>query len=95
MIGNSLKSAHKLEHIITQVDFLKESVDSLQSWIKDRRDRILVASLSNDFTNCVVCDSANGYKDTSSETSTTEAAKKISKGDILNVKAIRRAIYMA
>lgn len=95
VIGNSLRSDHRLEHIITQVDFLKESVDSLQSWIKDRRDRILVASLSNDFTNCVVCDSANGYKDTKSETSTQDAAKKIVKGDVLNVKAIRRAIYMA
>ena len=95
VIGNSLKSAHKLEHIITQIDFLKESIDSLQSWIKDRRDRILVASLSNDFTNCVVCDGTDGYKNTGTETSTTEAAKKIAKGDVLNVRAIRRAIYMA
>ncbi|STP13367.1 hypothetical protein [Helicobacter cinaedi] len=59
----------------------------------DRRDKSIVAHLCNDFTNAVVCDSANGYKefDTKIQTMT----KKIQAGDVMNVKALRRAIFMA
>ncbi|MDA3966634.1 phage capsid family protein [Helicobacter sp. WB40] len=95
VIGNALKSKHKLEHAITQIDFLKEGIDSLKNWMRDRRDKQIIASLSNDFTNCVVCDGTTGYKDTKDDADVQTSTRKIVRGDKLNVKAIRRAIYMA
>lgn len=93
--GNALKSEIELNEKMRQVDFIKEATDSLQTWIKQKLDRVIAVTLSNDFTNCVVCDGNDGYKDTSKETSVQNAARKITTDDTLNVRAIKRAIYMA
>ena len=77
------------------IDFEKEAKDSLSTWMMDTRDKQFIAALTNDLTNCVVADSTNGYKDTTAETSVKNASKKIVKGDIINVNAIRRAIFLA
>lgn len=95
VIGNSLKSPIKFYSEVQQIDFIKESTDSLTDWMVDKRDRQFVTALSNDLTNAVVCDKAKGFKDTSKEASVTAASKKIVAGDVVNVKAIRRAIFMA
>ena len=93
-IANGLKSSTELEQKIQQVDFIKESVDSLQDWLKVQIDRIIAVTLSNDFTNAVVCDEAEGFKDTTGKT-LEQATKSIVKGDVLSVKAIKRAIFLA
>lgn len=67
----------------------------MQTWIKQKLDRVIAVTLSNDFTNCVVCDGANGYKDTTKTKSIEENTKKIVADDVLNVRAIKRAIFMA
>lgn len=95
VVGNALKSPIKQYSAMQMIDFTKEAVDSLTLWTREYRDRALITALSNDFTNCVVCDETNDYKDTTQESSVQEAAKKIKKGDVCNVKAIRRAIFMA
>ncbi|NDJ26364.1 structural protein [Campylobacter sp. MIT 12-8780] len=95
VIGNSLKSTIKQYQTIEQIDFVKEASDSLSDWIREKRDRALFASLANDLTNCVVCDSANGFKDTTNEASVSQASKKVTQDDVMNVKAIRQAILMA
>ncbi|TLD83948.1 DUF4043 family protein [Helicobacter sp. MIT 11-5569] len=94
-IANGLKSKTELEQKMEQVDFIKEAVDSLHDWMKVKIDRIIAVTLSNDFTNGVVCDEAEGYKDTTQEATLEDSTKKITKGDVLNVKAIKRAIFMA
>lgn len=93
VIANALRSPIKHYSTMAQIDFVKEATDSLAEWASDRRDKSIVAHLCNDFTNAVVCDSANGYKefDTKIQTMT----KKIQAGDVMNVKALRRAIFMA
>lgn len=93
--ANSLVSPIKQYSDIMHINFIKEGIDSLTSWIREIRDRHLITALSNDFTNAVVCDGTNGFKDTTAETSVQNATKKIVKGDVCNVKALRRAIFMA
>lgn len=93
VIGNALRSPIKQYSIMQHIDFAKESTDSLAEWAQDRRDKSIVAHLCNDFTNAVICDSANGYKDFDTNIKTT--TKKIVAGDVMNVKALRRAIFMA
>lgn len=95
VIGNSVKSEIKKYQILKDIDFIKESADSLKTWIEDRRDRALFTALANDITNCVVCDATNGFKDTSSKASVKAASQEIVAGDTINVKAIQRAILMA
>lgn len=95
VIGNALKSPIKQYSKIQQIDFIKEATDSLTDWIVDKRDRYFVTALSNDITNCVVCDQNDGFKDSSREKSVADASKKIVAGDVCNVKALRRAIFMA
>lgn len=95
VVGNSLKSEIKQYSKAEQIDFIKESVDSLKDWISDRRQRNFISALSNDLTNAVICDSRTNYKDSKDKTSVSEASKEIQKGDVVNVKAIRRAIFMA
>ena len=93
--ANSLKSKTKLEQAMQQVNFIKESVDSLQGWLKQAVDRAIAVTLCNDFTNAVVCDSANGYKDTTKHANLEDSTKTIAADDTLNVQAIKRAIFMA
>lgn len=96
VLGNSLKSPIKQYTQIEQIDFIKEATESLTDWIQDKRDRGFITALSNDLSNAVICDKQGlGYKDTTTEPSVTDASKKIVKGDVCNVKAIRRAIFMA
>ncbi|WP_187932414.1 DUF4043 family protein [Helicobacter pylori] len=51
--GNSLRSKIKAYSELERVDFIKESVDSLTTWMNEERDKRIVASLTNDFTNCI------------------------------------------
>ena len=95
VVANSVKSEIKQYSDMQMIDFIKEASDSLTNWMLRTRDKNLITALSNDFTNVVVCDSINGYKDTTNEPSVKEATKKIKRGDVCNVKAIRRAIFMA
>lgn len=95
VVGNSLKSPIKQYSAIAQIDFIKEATPILTDWIVDRRDRYFITALSNDLTNCVVCDAATGFKDTLADRSVQSASRKVVKGDVCNVKALRRAIFMA
>lgn len=95
VVGNATKSEIKKYQTIKHIDFVKEATDGLKTWIEDRRDRNLFAALSNDLTNAVICDATSGFKDTSSKKSVSEASKEITAGDVMNVKAIQRAILMA
>ncbi len=49
--GNSLRSKIKAYSELERIDFIKESVDSLTAWMNEERDKRIVASLTNDFTN--------------------------------------------
>ncbi|GAA8327189.1 hypothetical protein HpNP14_14790 [Helicobacter pylori] len=49
--GNSLRSKIKVYSELERIDFIKESVDSLTTWMNEERDKRIVASLTNDFTN--------------------------------------------
>ena len=95
IVGNSVLSPVVHYSRMQFIDFEFEAKDSLSTWMMEDRDKRYIATLSNDLTNCVVADATNGYKDTSNETSVQNAAKQIQKGDVLSVKAIRRAIFMA
>ncbi|TLD94920.1 DUF4043 family protein [Helicobacter jaachi] len=95
VVGNSLRSPIKQYSKMQHIDFVREATDSLGEWIQDRRDKNIVAAITNDFTNVVVADSTNGYKDTTNERNVQSATKKIVAGDVMNVKMIRRAIFMA
>ncbi|RDU51759.1 structural protein [Helicobacter sp. MIT 00-7814] len=95
IIGNAMRSDIKQYSDMQTIDFAKHAVDSLTDWIRNKRDKNFVTALSNDFTNVVVCDATNGFKDTTAEPSVESATKKIAKGDVCNVKALRQAIFMA
>ncbi len=95
VVGNAILSEIEIYSQIQHIDFIKEAVDSLTDWDADQRDRNLVAALVNDFTNGVVADATNGFKDTTTQKSLTNATKQIIAGDVCNVKMIRRAIFMA
>lgn len=49
--GNSLRSKIKAYSELERIDFIKESVDSLTTWMNEERDKRIVANLTNDFTN--------------------------------------------
>ncbi|WP_100951390.1 DUF4043 family protein [Helicobacter pylori] len=49
--GNSLRSKIKAYSELERIDFIKESVDSLTTWMNEERDKRIVASLTNDFSN--------------------------------------------
>ncbi|MGL2812852.1 DUF4043 family protein [Helicobacter pylori] len=51
--GNSLRSKIKAYSELERIDFIKESVDSLTTWMNEERDKRIVASLTNDFTNYI------------------------------------------
>ncbi|WRD02618.1 DUF4043 family protein [Helicobacter pylori] len=54
--GNSLRSKIKAYSELERIDFVKESVDSLTTWMNEERDKRIVASLTNDFTNYIYND---------------------------------------
>ncbi|RDU51631.1 structural protein, partial [Helicobacter sp. MIT 00-7814] len=93
--GNALLSPIEQYSQMQFIDFKNESSENLAEWIADVRDRAFITALSNDFTNIVVADATNGFKDTSAEKSVQSATKKIAKGDVVNCKMLRRAIFMA
>ncbi len=95
VVGNAIKSEIAFYQNMKNIDFAKEAAEGLKTWIREKRDRNIITALSNDFTNVVVCDSTKSFKDTSSCKSVQEATRKIVKGDVLNVNAIRQAIFMA
>lgn len=95
VIANAIKSEIEKYSSLKQIDFIKEASDSLTDWVRLQRDRALVSALVTDFTNCVVCDATNGFKDTTSSQDVATASKTIQAGDVMNVKALRRAIFMA
>lgn len=95
VVGNAIKSEISFYQNMKSIDFVKESSEALKTWIREKRDRNIITALSNDFTNVVVCDSIKHYKDTSSCLSVQEATRQVAKGDVLNVFAIRQAIFMA
>ncbi|GAA9970796.1 hypothetical protein VN0935_14690 [Helicobacter pylori] len=57
--GNSLRSKIKAYSELERIDFIKESVDSLTTWMNEERDKRIVASLTNDFTNYIYNDTMN------------------------------------
>ncbi|GAA8492624.1 hypothetical protein HpNP92_02650 [Helicobacter pylori] len=57
--GNSLRSKIKAYSELERIDFIKESVDSLTTWMNEERDKRIVASLTNDFTNYICNDKMN------------------------------------
>ena len=93
--GNSIPSEIEKYSKLKQIDFIKEASDSLTDWITLMRDRAISGALCTDFTNGVVCDAINGYKDSSAHATMEAATREIQAGDVMNVKAIQRAIFMA
>ncbi|EMH39565.1 hypothetical protein HMPREF1427_00219 [Helicobacter pylori GAM83Bi] len=57
--GNSLRSKIKAYSELERIDFIKESVDSLTTWMNEERDKRIVASLTNDFTNYIFNEKMN------------------------------------
>lgn len=57
--GNSLRSKIKAYSESERIDFIKESVDSLTTWMNEERDKRIVASLTNDFTNHIYTEKMN------------------------------------
>ncbi|WQS64256.1 DUF4043 family protein [Helicobacter pylori] len=51
VFGNALPSQIKAYDEIERIDFIKEACDSLANWMNEERDKRIVASLTNDFTN--------------------------------------------
>ncbi|MGL2727507.1 DUF4043 family protein [Helicobacter pylori] len=51
VFGNALPSQIRAYDEIERIDFIKESCDSLANWMNEERDKRIVASLTNDFTN--------------------------------------------
>ncbi len=51
VFGNALSSQIRAYDEIERIDFIKESCDSLANWMNEERDKRIVASLTNDFTN--------------------------------------------
>ncbi|GAA8685695.1 hypothetical protein HpDR81_14600 [Helicobacter pylori] len=51
VFGNALASQIRAYDEIERIDFIKESCDSLANWMNEERDKRIVASLTNDFTN--------------------------------------------
>ncbi len=51
VFGNALPSQIRAYDEIERVDFIKEACDSLANWMNEERDKRIVASLTNDFTN--------------------------------------------
>lgn len=95
VVANGVESEILQYLDMKDIDFVKESVDSLKDWLQETRDKYLFAALSNDLTNCVVADATNGFKDTSKKNSVKECAAELGADDVMNVAAIRRAILMA
>lgn len=94
VVGNAIRSDIKDYLELNHIDFQKLAISELTLWIKKRRDSMFCAALLNDLSNAVVAD-ANGYKDSSKHNSVKQAAKEVKKGDVMSVKALRRAIFMA
>ena len=95
VVGNGLLSPVFHYDEMQDIDFEKEAKDSLSAWMMDTRDKQLFAALCNDFTNCVVADATDKFKDTTQEKNVKEAAKKIVKGDVVTVKMLEKAVLMA
>ncbi|RKV61837.1 DUF4043 family protein [Helicobacter pylori] len=51
VFGNALPSQIMAYDEIERIDFIKEACDSLANWMNEERDKRIVASLTNDFTN--------------------------------------------
>ncbi len=51
VFGNALSSQIRAYDEIERIDFIKEACDSLANWMNEERDKRIVASLTNDFTN--------------------------------------------
>ncbi|WP_121022115.1 phage capsid family protein [Helicobacter vulpis] len=95
VVGNAIKSEIKHYSALKHIDFIKEASDSLTEWIASKRDRALVCALSNDLTNAVVCDLAEGFKTPAPGDDVPKLAQKITPDDTMNLKALRRAIFQA
>lgn len=95
VVGNSIKSEVEHYQKMNQINFTKESAEGLKTWYREKKDKNFATALYNDITNVVVCDATDGFKDTTAKTSVQEATREITQGDVLNVKAIKRAIFMA
>lgn len=95
IVGNGVLSPVFHYEEMQSIDYEKEAKDSLATWNMDVRDKQLTAALTNDMTNCVVADQTNKYKDSSNHNSVKAATKQIQKGDVVNVKMLERAIFMA
>ncbi len=91
----SMRSDDLLFEDIKDIDFIAEASESLTAWLIQTRDRCIHAAAANNPTNIVVCDKANGVKDVSKDEDVVTAVKKVSKGDVMSVKALRTAILMA
>lgn len=95
IVGNGVLSPVFHYEEMQSIDYEKEAKDSLATWSMDVRDKQLVAALTNDMTNCVVADATNSFKDTSADRKVVDATKKIVAGDVVSVKMLERAIFMA
>ncbi|MFP6037138.1 structural protein [Helicobacter pylori] len=59
VFGNALASQIRAYDEIERIDFIKESCDSLANWMNEERDKRIVASLTNDFTNYLYTQTMN------------------------------------
>ncbi|WRA76705.1 DUF4043 family protein [Helicobacter pylori] len=59
VFGNALPSQIRAYDEIERIDFIKEACDSLANWMNEERDKRIVASLTNDFTNYIYTPTMN------------------------------------
>ncbi|GAA9671615.1 hypothetical protein HpVH12_14490 [Helicobacter pylori] len=59
VFGNALPSQIRAYDEIEKIDFIKEACDSLANWMNEERDKRIIASLTNDFTNYLYAPTMN------------------------------------
>lgn len=96
VIGNSEKSEIQQYAQAKMIDFIKETQDGLTQWFAEATEKMIFASLVNDFTNVVVAGGSNGYRNNPANNTDVRAyCQTCRAGDILEVATLQRAIYMA
>ncbi|MDD6056600.1 MAG: DUF4043 family protein [Helicobacteraceae bacterium] len=93
--GNAVPSEIVEYMKMKKINFVQEATQSLTEWAQETRDRAFIANLCNDFTNAVIADQTTGFKDTKGSKNIATETKKLVAGDVMNVKMLERAIFMA
>lgn len=92
---NSVKSEHRAYLKTREIDFIRDTSEDLKDWLSHLIEKQMAATLVNNFTNVVLADKAGVKAPATKGTSVKTYSNTLSKGDVLNVATIKRAIAMA